>query len=215
LIGKNTKLKSATDHNIVLLIIDCVCILWELIEEWLDESSAFNAVDGHLGVVISDQVVFVLDSHPHDINILHIVLIEVNKSIWLLSNSVPTVVVSREWVERPDNMPSGAELSVGISHETANVRSSELDTHDVMSHDTSDGETHVLLLTEVVSEPSGSEFTCASIGTSLDNHSSLILFFEPVMGGLDFHGTKERMSLKFSNVLGSQFFVVGMNRVKG
>lgn len=211
LIGKNTKFKSATDHDIVLLIINCVGILWELIEEWLDESSTFDAVGRHLSVVVSDQVIFVLDGHSHDIHILYAALIEFSPSVWLLGNGVPAVVVSREWIERSNNMPSGAKLSIGVSHETANVRTSELNTHDVVSHDTSDGETHVLLLTEVISEPSGSEFTGTSVGTSLDNHSSLSLIFEPVMSSLDFHGTKERMSFKFSDILGTHIFVIGMN----
>jgi len=108
----------------------------------------------HLGVVISDQVVFVLDSHSHDIDILSGALIEVGESVWFLGNGVPTVVVSGEWVERSNNVPSGAKLSIGISHETANVGTNELNTHKVVSHDTSDGETHVLLLTEVISKPS-------------------------------------------------------------
>jgi hypothetical protein len=135
------------------LIPSCVRILWELKEEWSDENTTFYGMSNHLSVVISDQIVFVLDSHSHDIDILSAALIEVGPSVWLLGNGVPTVVVSGEWIERSDNMPSGAKLSIGISHESANVRTSELDTHNVVGHDTSDGETHVLLLTEVVSKP--------------------------------------------------------------
>jgi hypothetical protein len=37
------------------------------------------------------------------------------------------------------------------------------------------------------------------------------LFFEPFMSCLGFHGTKERMSLKFGNLMGIHFSVVCMD----
>jgi hypothetical protein len=45
-------------------------------------------------VVVSNHVVLVEDSHFHDVDILGVRLIEVNKSIRLLGNGLPFVVIS-------------------------------------------------------------------------------------------------------------------------
>lgn len=45
LVGKDTELKSAADHDVVLLIQGSLSIIWELEEEWLDEGTSLSAVD--------------------------------------------------------------------------------------------------------------------------------------------------------------------------
>ena len=103
------------------MIPHSIVILWELKEEWLNERTTLFAFERHLGVVISEKIILVVDGHPHDIDILDSVIVEVDKSVWLLVNSILSVVVSREWVERPDNVPSGAKFSGGVSDGATNI----------------------------------------------------------------------------------------------
>lgn len=111
-------------------------------------------------------------------------------------------------------MPSSTEFIGSVSNETANVRSSKRNAHDVVGHHSSNGITHIVLVTEVISEPSGSEFTHTSICTSFNDHGSLVLRFEPLVGSLSLHGTEERVCIKLGNILGHHFLIVGMNAIE-
>jgi len=66
----------------------------ELEEKWFVKGTAILAEHRHFSVVISNHVVLVEDSHFHNVEILGVRLVEVSKSIWLLGNGVPTVMVS-------------------------------------------------------------------------------------------------------------------------
>ena len=102
----------------------------------------------HLGVVVLNQTVLVSHGTLHDVVISDLILVVVvseSRSPRFLVNLAKGVVVPREWVERTNNMPSGAELGSGVSEETANIRASKRNADDVVHHDTSDRVAHHLL----------------------------------------------------------------------
>ena len=75
-------------------------------------------------------------------------------------------MVEREWIESTDYMPSGAKLRSSVPVVSANVRSTESYSVDVLLHDLSNGVGHVLDGTEVLQPSASSVDVSIKVGLS-------------------------------------------------
>lgn len=72
---QHAQLERASQHDVVLLVFIGTWIIWELEKEGLIEGSSFDTHYNHMGVIMSDQIVFLLDSKSHDVNVFIVSII--------------------------------------------------------------------------------------------------------------------------------------------
>jgi len=93
--GLNGELQSASQHNIVLLGICSVHVIWELEEERLIEGTPIPMECFHLGSVVSDELVLSIHRHPDDIQVGHGTLVDIiSEYIRFLRTTIPAIMVS-------------------------------------------------------------------------------------------------------------------------
>jgi len=108
----------------------------------------------HLSVVVRNECKFDLHCVSDHVGVmltLHGIVIPL---IWLLWNLIKIIMITREWIECANLVPTSAKLSIGVSNETADVGTCERNTDDVVHHDAGDRVAHIVILGEVVSKPS-------------------------------------------------------------
>jgi hypothetical protein len=114
--------KGTSEHDVMLLIIISLDILWEFKEEWLVEGTTVLVEHGQLGVVVSYHVVLNSHSASHNVQVGHAWAIDVVcENVWLLWWTVPSIVISGEWIESTKYVPSGAQLWSGGTNESADI----------------------------------------------------------------------------------------------
>ena len=63
-------------------------------------------------------------------------------------------MVAGEWIEGSNAVPAGAKVGIRVAIETADVSARERNTNDILHHYARHREAHVLIVREVISEPS-------------------------------------------------------------
>lgn len=197
------ELESTSKHDVVLLTECGSDIVWELKEERLVKGSTLQAQLSHLSIIVSDEEVLVLHCHPDDVEVSHRALVYViGENVWLLWVVIPPVVVSGEWIERPNNIPSCTQLWSCIIKEATDIRAGERNPHHIVGHDAGDRVTHVGWIGEVVSQPSGCELTHSSVGAPFDDHGPAPSILEPFMSSLRLLCSKQGMGIKLGDSVG-------------
>lgn len=75
-----------------------------------------------LSIIIWNESILISHSSSDDVEIGDGTVIDlITKKIWLLALTVPSIVVSGEWVERSNNVPSSTELSSSIAKESTDI----------------------------------------------------------------------------------------------
>lgn len=107
--GVYSQFNSISKHHVVDLIIISNLILREFEEQWLEESSSLFMGHWQLGIVISYHTIFNSHGCSHDIQVRNSALVNIiGETIRLLISAPEAVVVSWEWVESSNHVPSGA-----------------------------------------------------------------------------------------------------------
>jgi len=185
--------------NLITSIIRTI-IIPEFEIERLEEYTSFFAEERKLSVHISNQAVFIPHSLSHDVSVSDWSFIGlIGEDIWLLSHSVPGVVISWERIKCTKHVPSCTKLRGGIIVETANIWSSHWDTDDITCHNSDNRVLQVVLIGKVISKPSRTIFTHAGKSTSFGNESSFGLILKPVMSCFSLHTSVKRVSIKLFN----------------
>jgi len=154
-----------------------------------------------LGIVIPYHTIFNSHGRSHDVQIRNGTLVNIiGETIRLLVSAPEAVVVSWEWVESSNHVPSGAEFWSGVTQESANIWASKRNTNDVMGHDSCDRVPHVSSLWEVIPQPSRSVLAHAGKCASFNYHGPLFLLGKPLVSRLRFHGSEQGVSIELGNI---------------
>lgn len=122
----NRKLEGFTNHDVVLSILVSIGIVGEGEIHRLVECTKLSLLhQGKLSVVVSNKAVLCLDSILHDIGVCEgSGIIDGNfESVLprLLTNCTQSVMVSGEWIESSNIVPSSTKLRGGVINETADI----------------------------------------------------------------------------------------------
>jgi len=105
--------------------------IWIVKEKWLVESTSISGNVSHFTVEISNHTHSVMHCIHKELWICETLHINSFEGIWFLRNGISAVMVSSEWLECSDSVPSSTEFCGSISIVTTDISSCEWSTSNI------------------------------------------------------------------------------------
>lgn len=198
-------LKCFTQKNVDLQILVSEGVKWILIEEWFKEWTSLEGKVEEATVVVLHVVISVNKGGSDYIVVPHWGVWTWNgsiESVWLLRFWSVLVVVSSEWIQWSENVPSGTEFVSSVTVETANIWTHEWQGEQVVTEDTVNWECHVLNCGPVITHPMVTIFTETWEVRSWQNVWSLVNADQVLSCGLGLHQWEQVVNVILSSVNG-------------
>lgn len=204
-LGVDWYLDHVSEHEVCLLISsEGGFIVIEVKEDWSVEGPSSCTQVKELRVHVLYENIFGPHCLLDDIEDTDLAFVDiVGEEIWFLRWIPEVLMVSWPGVESSKTVPSGAKLRSSGVVESANVRSHEWDSHNIVLMSSSDGVSHVFGSRPVVSGPPLCILTLTCKHASWQSKCSSIVLGKPVVSSSRHESSVKRMRIDLVNFAGS------------